>query len=245
MRKKNDKQPKSDKDVVAKSKVSETDPSRTTTNYSQPSSTVSASSLEYVSSSNTNEWYTKIRYINLIREVFQSRIELDPASCQIANKVVGAERYYSITEDGLAQPWNAASVFVNPPYGKLKGKSVAGMWLKKLISEYTVGNVKEAIMLIYANTSEKWFQPALGYPICFTNHRVKFYGPQEGKAPTKGNAFVYFGKSPARFASVFEARDIGTVVSRYRYPQANRIDDIGAPKLFNQSSFYSKTTTNE
>jgi hypothetical protein len=183
--------------------------------YSQPSSTVSATSLKFVTSSNTNEWYTEIRYIDLIREALEGYIQLDPASCEKANRVVGAERYYTLKDNGLLQPWNASTMFVNPPYAKVKGQSEAGVWLRKLISEYKSGTVKEAILLIYASTSEKWFQPAYDYPICFTNHRMPFWG-RKGKSPTKGNAIVYFGHNPERFARVFEGNNIGTVMVRYR-----------------------------
>lgn len=150
-----------------------------------------------------------------VRAVFQAEIQLDPASCELANAVVQAKKFYTIADDGLSRAWNAANAFINPPYKKINGASEAGIWLKKLIHEYSAGNVKEAIMLINASTSEKWFQRAYDFPICLTNHRLKFWG-QPGNGPTKGSALVYVGSNPGRFASVFETADIGTVVVRYR-----------------------------
>lgn len=196
--------------------------------YSEPCTTTSAISLQFAFSSNTNEWFTKGRYINLIKEVFQAGIELDPASCELANTVVQAKRYYTIDDNGLTRPWYASNAYVNPPYKKLKGKSEAGVWLMKLIHEYNAGNVKEAILLVCASTSEQWFQPAFDYPICFTNHRAKFWGPNStSNAPTKGNAFVYFGKNVDRFARVFESNDIGTVVNRYRQERSHVGEENG------------------
>jgi hypothetical protein len=196
--------------------------------YSQPCTTTSANSLQFAHSSNTNEWRTPVRYVDVLREVFEGRIELDPASSTKGNEVVGAERYYTISDDGLAQPWNADTLFLNPPYGKLIGKSHAGVWAQRLISEYTSGNVRQAILLVTACTSERWFQPLFQYPLCFTNHRIPFNGVDgKGKAPTKGSAFVYFGTNPERFASIFSAHNIGTVVSRH--PVLNRIDDNPKP----------------
>ncbi len=185
--------------------------------YSQPISTISASSLQFAVSSNTNEWYTPERYVEAVREVLGGRIALDPATSKEANEVVGAERHHTIFDDGLAQSWNAATLFLNPPYGLINGKSQSGVWAQRLISEYNAGNVREAILLVNSSTSEGWFQPLFQYPICFTSHRIRFNGQDgKGKAPTKGNAFVYFGNNPDRFASVFEARNIGTVLIRYR-----------------------------
>jgi hypothetical protein len=173
--------------------------------------------------------------------VFQAGIELDPASCDLANKVVQAKRFYTIDDDGLTRPWNAATVFLNPPYGKLKGKSQAGVWLQKLISEYKSGNVREAILLVNASTSESWFQSLYDYPICFTNHRIPFWSQDgKGKAPTKGNVFTYFGKNVDRFASVFEAANVGTVLIRYR--PLTCTEDI-APKLFYTNVQHSSTNS--
>jgi hypothetical protein len=181
--------------------------------YSQPCTTTSASSLQFVTSSTTNEWYTPARYVTAIKEVFDGRIELDPASCATANEVVRAERYYSITEDGLSQPWHSASLFLNSPYGSIGGRSQAGVWAHRLISEFKSGNVREAVLLVNASTSEAWFQPLYNYPICFTNRRISFYGENgKGSAPTKGSAFIYFGENADRFASVFSSHNIGRVV---------------------------------
>jgi len=148
-----------------------------------------------------------------VREVFGGYIDLDPASCERANEVVLANRYYTIEDDALKRPWHAKTVFLNPPYGTDGGKSSAGVWSQRLISEYECGNVGEAILLVFASTSEKWFQPLFQYPICFSNHRIRFHGLQGGgNQPPKGNAFVYFGTDVARFARVFHSHNIGRVM---------------------------------
>ena len=61
------------------------------------------------------------------------------------------------------------------------------------------------IALVNASTSEAWFQPAWDGVVCFTDHRIRFEDAhgRPSSQPTKGNAFVYYGPDPERFAQVF------------------------------------------
>jgi ParB family chromosome partitioning protein len=160
-------------------------------------------SIQSQFSSQSVEWYTPAKYIEAVRIVLDG-IELDPASCAVANETVKAERYFTETTDGLSMSWIARSVFVNPPYGFRVGKSNQGLWSQKLIAEFEAGNVKSAILLVNASTSERWFKPLFRYPICFTDHRIRFDNAEPKKQPTKDNAFVYFGDSRQLFVDTFQ-----------------------------------------
>ena len=164
-------------------------------------------------SSQSNEWFTPAKYIAAARQVMGGAIELDPASCEEANLVVKAARYYTQAEDGLSQPWHARSLWLNPPYGKTGKTSNQAFWTHKLIAEYRAGNVAEAILLVNAVTDCAWFAPLWEQFICFTNHRIKFYNSAgQPDSPTKGNAFVYFGPQSEIFRTAFS--QFGAVVSR-------------------------------
>lgn len=160
-------------------------------------------------SSESNEWYTPAKYIEAVRLVM-GLIELDPASCDAANKTVKAEVYYSKEDNGLGKVW-FGKVFCNPPYGGLSGPFSA-----KLIDEYKAGNVSEAILLVNANSTDtQWFYPLWDYTLCFTNHRIDFISPEaKENNSTHGSVFVYLGENSGKFASIFS--QFGAVVERYK-----------------------------
>jgi len=114
------------------------------------------------------------------------QIDLDPASNPIANRTVGATRFYDREEDGLSQPWHGR-VWLNPPYGRGKGnRSNMDLWSEKLVSEYENGRVTQACLLVKAAPSELSFQRLYRFPICFTRGRVAFL---DGRGvPVRGNA---------------------------------------------------------
>lgn len=63
----------------------------------------------------SNEHYTPPEIVEPARECMRG-IDLDPASCALANTVVQAARIFTIDDDGFSQPWGG-KVFLNPPGG--------------------------------------------------------------------------------------------------------------------------------
>lgn len=163
---------------------------------------------EALHSSKSEEWYTPALYIEAVRRVLGG-IDIDPASCELANRTVKATRFFSQEENGLSHDW-PGRVFLNPPYGKAGGLSNQQIWSHKLIEQYQAGITTEAILLVNAATGEKWFDPLWSFSLCFSR-RIKFY-TAEGKPeqPTHGNVFIYMGPNVDRFISVFS--EIGPVI---------------------------------
>lgn len=154
-----------------------------------------------INQSNSNEWYTPQRFTNAAR-LLMGGIDLDPASCAYANEWIQAATYYTIETNGLEQEWYGR-VWMNPPYGKVKNKSGAGLWVDRLIEQYECGNVTEAVCLVNAVPGELWFAPLWEYPICFPKQRIKFVAPVKKHNPTHSNALVYFGPQIERFVEIF------------------------------------------
>lgn len=156
------------------------------------------------------EWYTPAEYVEMARLVLGG-IDLDPASCAAANKVVQAKAYYSQErdQDGLALPWQGR-VFCNPPY---KMPDVAS-FAEKMRVAYAAKDI-EGILLVNNCTDSDWWQlSAKASPsLCFTDGRVPFYSPRSGsqKMQTRqGQTFFYFGANAKMFRQVFS--DIGVVM---------------------------------
>lgn len=149
--------------------------------------------------SGDNEWFTPKEYIDAVKAVMGS-IDLDPASCQIANTVVQAAKYYTILDDGLNKDW-IGNVFLNPPYAQ----PLIDNFSNKLISEITSQNINQAIVLVNNATETKWFQllASKSSAICFPKSRIKFWSPVKESAPLQGQAFLYFGSEIEKFINGF------------------------------------------
>lgn len=137
--------------------------------------------------SGNNEWYTPPWIIESARQVMGS-IDLDPASCEEANKIVQAKQFYT---DGLNNPWYGW-VWLNPPYAR----GLVDKFMDKTISE--LDNIEQIMILVNNATETKWFQKILPYmdSICLLNKRVRFW-PNKS-SPLQGQVIMYRGQGNFR-----------------------------------------------
>lgn len=162
--------------------------------------------------SGEEEWYTPPEIIEAARTVM-GRIDLDPASCEAANEIVQADRFFSREDDGLAQRWcdwhegqpRMVCLWMNPPYTR----GVIDQFAAKLTAAIDVRDIEQACVLVNNATETEWFQALLEYAtaICFIAGRLKYVnadGEAKGK-PLQGQVVLYFGIDTDAFKQTFGA----------------------------------------
>lgn len=143
-----------------------------------------------------NEWYTPEHVLDKVREVL-GEIELDPASCALANERVKATEYYT---SGLDKEWKG-KVFCNPPYSA----KLLKQFTTKFDREAVNGNMSEGIILTNSGTDTLWNQSLADYLQVYTVGRISFLQPDGTTlgSPGRGQCFTYWGPNARKFVEVF------------------------------------------
>jgi ParB family chromosome partitioning protein len=162
--------------------------------------TVNAASKPHVVNNSGNvEWYTPPNILELAREVMGG-IDLDPASCEFANKAVQAKQFFTEAEDGIKKTWKGR-VWLNPPYEA----GLADAFTSKLLAEIQIG-VTEAICLTNNATETAWGSSLLAAAnaVCFPKGRIRFL-TEAGvmNSPLQGQMICYLGKNVEKFSRVY------------------------------------------
>jgi hypothetical protein len=173
-------------------------------------------------SSESAEHFTPAFLVDRVRAALGG-IDLDPASCEEANRQINATHYYTEADNGLMHPWNGR-VFLNPPGGRIKinGSLVPSQkhWWFKLAREFVNGSVTAAAFVCFSiellqNTQVKTplgLPIPLDFPICFPSRRVAYVKPggEVGAQPPHASAIVFLGGDVDRFAALMAP--IGRVI---------------------------------
>lgn len=146
-----------------------------------------------------NEWYTPEYILDKAREVL-GQIELDPASCAIAQDRVRSLNYFTEEDNGLIHEWKG-KVWCNPPYSATLIKKFTA----KFLEQYNNGNMVEGIMLTNSGTDTLWNAPLSKGVQAYTIGRISFLQPDGTQKATgsRGQCFTYFGPNPDKFIEVF------------------------------------------
>lgn len=171
-------------------------------------------------SSRTNEHFTPPGLADLVCETFGHDIELDPASCKDANKLVRAQRIYTVEDDGRSLPWDARTVYNNPPGGEAKtaeGETVsqAALWWATMATRHEADEFEQAAFLCFnlelLRHAQAWpVRQPLEYTVCVFRHRISYYQRNRDGVlvprndPTHPSALVYLGPNNDRFRKIFE-----------------------------------------
>jgi len=155
------------------------------------------------------EYYTPAPIIEAARRTMGS-IDLDPASCEMADLTVLADHYYTVQDGGLLQEW-FGNIFMNHPFSRQHNAA----WIRKLIFEYMSGRTQQACCITFASTSEAWFRPLLDFPQCYLTPRTNYIGTN-GRAVrgvSKGSVVTYLGPNVDSFAREFQ--ELGNIMVPY------------------------------
>jgi len=149
--------------------------------------------------SGNTEYYTPIEIVNSAR-IVMGRIDLDPASSEIANSKIQAVKYFTQSDNCLKKDW-IGNVWMNHPFSRDNNYS----FIRKFVSEFEKGNMTQGCCITFAATSERWFQPLFKGTQCFLAPRTNYYLPNGTKKTgvTKGSVVTYFGNNVDSFIKEF------------------------------------------
>ncbi len=129
-------------------------------------------------SSKTDLWSTPQDFYEKLDDEFH--FTLDPCATHENHKT---DKYFTIEDDGLSQPWDGEVVFMNPPYGR-----VIGYWMKKASEANAM-----VVCLVPARTDTRWWHDYVingGGEVRFIKGRLKF-GGQKNSAPFPSAVVIY------------------------------------------------------
>jgi phage N-6-adenine-methyltransferase len=160
-----------------------------------------AKGCHVTANSGENEWYTPPDIIEAARDVMGG-IDLDPASCELAQSNVKAKRFYTVDDDGLSKEWTGR-VWLNPPYSK----DLIGPFALKVVNESA--RLQHAVVLVNNATDTAWFHDlaSVASAVCFLRGRVRFLD-RTGKpanTPVQGQAVIYVGANVEGFRRRFSS----------------------------------------
>lgn len=161
------------------------------------------------SETDSNDWYTPVWVIQAIEQVM-GWIDLDPASCAQANRIVKAKRFFSKEDNALSQDWmngGSGNVWLNPPYSMPE----IGQFVYRFLEEWKEGAVDQGCILTRNATETQWCQRLLRKSdrFCLLNKRVSFWHPEKPVGQDKcGHIIFYFGENTEEFERVFAAHGL-------------------------------------
>lgn len=151
-----------------------------------------------------DSWSTPEWLIDLCIDVV-GPFDVDPATHDLARKIVAARTYYTAQTNGLDKSW-WGNVWLNPPYSRDLVKAFG----KKALAEWERGDIANMFVLVNTRSSASWWRglAAQANATTFLAQRVQFWHPDGRRAdrPRFAQTLFYFGDRVERFCEVFAER---------------------------------------
>lgn len=185
--------------------------------------TTMSQTMRLMTSQKTVECYTPPIICERLPRALGGPVDLDPASCETANRFVQAARYYTKDDDGYMRPWYGR-VFLNPPFDDTP------RWVRRLGAAYDAGEVQAAVLLVNSAPGYEWWGDLIDRaPVVLLRRRLSFIREDGTPYPDhhkKGQTVAYFGPDLRAFLSAFG--DLGRAVlpGPYLVELASRLDTL-------------------
>lgn len=155
----------------------------------------------------SDENYTPESIIKPCRD-FLGGFDLDPFSCEAANKIIQAKTFWDASQDAFKQDWSRYKrKWINPPYSREIIANAASIAI-----QYSSNG--ETLLLVNTSSSANWYQECLKRcdAVLFPHKRINFISPyREGKASNRyDQSLFYFGKRSSAFYGA--VKDLGSVL---------------------------------
>lgn len=153
-------------------------------------------------------WCTPKKYVDLISDFFDSKIDLDP--CSNEDSIVNASnRFIYPFNNGLIEDWNYAHIYVNPPYGRFKETNTTIKdWFRKCYETHINYNSEVIALVPVATNTSHWKEYVYDKAncICFlydTRLKFRINGNEDNKGCPMACCLIYWGNNTNKFKKVF------------------------------------------
>lgn len=156
--------------------------------------------------------------VGVTTSFFNGSIDLDPASSNNANQIIGANRFFTFEQNGLNQEWRAKNVYLYPPRDLLAvneqpkdtmlftrrrrfPKSAQRVWLEECLRRYRKAEFNEAIVFLTSSQVALLVTQTLklDLPICILKKHPELHLDVEGSPKlvnTRCLGFILYFPSP-------------------------------------------------
>lgn len=173
-------------------------------------------------SSRSGRWFTPVWLVEKVHRVLD-RVDLDPATEASANARIQAAMTMGWNAELPETRWlfSPGTVYCNPPGGKKAGKSMTGLFWRRMMQERDSGLLTHGIFLCFSlealqHTQGMGCNPVAEFPLCVPKKRIKFDLPSgfTPASPSHSNCVVYVPGTLNKaklFQDVF--RDTGAILN--------------------------------
>lgn len=157
--------------------------------------------MELMTSRSTVECYSPTTITERLPLALGGPVDLDPASCAVANRTVKAARYYTRDDDGYMRDWTSPRLYLNPPFDDTQ------RWVRRWAAAYAAGEVGATVLLVNSAPGYEWWHDLIERaPVVLLRRRLSFLREDGTPYPDhhkKGQTVAYLGPDIRAFLAAY------------------------------------------